>query len=88
MSAKNKVSVPRWWKIWAKAGAIGLVTSTQAAPSRGLVMLVWHENQTVPASCYGDYHFGKGNYSVHVCENPNVELAILGKDRAMIYHFA
>ena len=50
-------------------------------------ILVWHENQIVPATVYGKANYSQG-FEVVVCDNPNVELAKLGKDKARIYHFS
>jgi hypothetical protein len=52
-----------------------------------MVMLVWHENQTLPAEQYRKAHWPDEVVDIVVCEDPNVQKAQLG-DRGLIYHFA
>lgn len=52
------------------------------------IILVWNELQKVPATIYGNAHFGEGKFRIQACKNPNIELAQLGKENAVIYHFA
>jgi hypothetical protein len=56
--------------------------------NKKMVILVWDATQRVPATCYGDYRFGPGNYKIRVCKNPNNDLKKLGEKRALIYHFS
>lgn len=55
--------------------------------NKAKMILVWHENQIVPATVYGNARFGENNFSIKVCEDPNKELEILGKSNALIYHY-
>lgn len=52
------------------------------------VMLVWHPTQNVPAEQYRKAHFSGNSVDLVVCEDPNGQLAQLGKERALIYHFS
>jgi len=50
------------------------------------VLLVWHDNQLVPAEQYRKAHFDDETTDAVVCENPNIQKAQIG-DKAIIYHF-
>ncbi|OGZ26956.1 MAG: hypothetical protein A2427_00060 [Candidatus Nealsonbacteria bacterium RIFOXYC1_FULL_40_7] len=51
-----------------------------------VVMLVWNQNQLVPAECYRKANFGGKIVDIAVCEDPNIQKKQLG-NRALIYHF-
>jgi len=71
------------------ASGLGALTTAlyQHYDSKKKVILVWHKNQRIPATLYGDLHFGKGRYKIWVCKDPNKVLAKLDNERALIYHF-
>lgn len=50
------------------------------------VMLVWHENQILPAEQYRKAHWPNDAVDIAICQDPNVHKAQLG-DRAVIYNF-
>lgn len=52
-----------------------------------MIMLVWNKYQIKPAAIYGNIHFGEGSFAIRICQNPTVDLANLGADKAMIYHW-
>jgi hypothetical protein len=96
---RSKSNDSRFWRRCAAAGAIGTIITTShvcddklalgALPQSiiGKAILVWHSNQKVPATLYGNVNFGPGNYSILVCQDPNSQLELLGSDKAIIYHF-
>ena len=51
------------------------------------VMLVWHENQVLPAEQYRKAHWPNDPVDIAICEDPNVQKEQLG-ERAVVYHFA
>lgn len=65
--------------------ALKVAMESQAAETVK-VILVWREHQTTKASAYGETHFGTGKFRVLACKDPNVKLAELGEDNAMIYY--
>lgn len=50
------------------------------------IMLVWHENQILPAEQYRRAHYPNKTVDMAICEDPNVQKEQLGA-RALIYHF-
>ena len=73
-----------WWLFLI---LFALVSGYYLFDRRKKIILVWRENQKVPAKLYGNAHFGKLGYKIIVCKNPNVELKKFGSKRALIYHF-
>lgn len=51
-----------------------------------VAMLVWHENQILPAEQYRKANYPDKTVDIAVCEDPNVQKEQLG-ERAIIYHF-
>jgi len=51
-----------------------------------VIMLVWHENQILPAEQYRKAHYPDKTVDIAVCEDPNVQKDQLG-ERSIIYHF-
>jgi len=53
-----------------------------------MILLIWHEVQRIPATCYGDAHYGQGGYEIRVSEDAANERDRLGKEKALVYHFS
>ncbi|MFH1207854.1 MAG: hypothetical protein V1668_04670 [Patescibacteria group bacterium] len=51
-----------------------------------VVLLVWHDNQVLPAEQYRKANYPDKVVDVAVCQNPNVQKEQLG-DKAIIYDF-
>lgn len=63
------------------------LSSTDGYDGRAdVVMLVWHENQLLPAEQYRKANYPDRVVDIAVCEDPNVQKAQLG-DKAIIYNF-
>jgi len=54
--------------------------------SADVAMLVWHENQILPAEQYRKANYPDKKVDIAICEDPNVQKEQLG-ERAIIYHF-
>ncbi len=54
--------------------------------SADFVMLVWHENQILPAEQYRKAHYPGQTVDIAVCQDPNEQKSQLGL-KAIIYHF-
>lgn len=63
-----------------------LNTNEKYAGEADVVILVWHENQILPAEQYRKTHYPDKMVDIAVCEDPNVQKAQLG-DKTIIYHF-
>jgi hypothetical protein len=50
------------------------------------IILVWNENQIVPAEQYRKANYPDATVDIVICENPNIQKEQLG-DKAIIYHF-
>ena len=53
----------------------------------GRVILVWHDNQILPAEQYRKANYPNDRVDICVCEDPNDQKAQLG-DKAIIYNFS
>lgn len=58
----------------------------QADNSADMVMLVWHENQILPAEQYRKAHWPDKTVDIAICQDPNIQKAQLG-EKAIIYNF-
>ncbi len=63
-----------------------LKTNQKYEGDADVVMLVWHENQILPAEQYRKANYPNKRVDIAVCEDPNVQKAQLG-DKTIIYHF-
>ena len=54
--------------------------------SADVILLVWHENQILPAEQYRKAHYPGQTVDIAVCQDPNAQKSQLGA-KAIIYHF-
>ena len=54
--------------------------------SADFIMLVWHENQILPAEQYRKTNYPGQTVDIAVCHDPNEQKSQLGA-KAIIYHF-
>ena len=52
-----------------------------------MVMLLWHDNQLLPAEQYRKAHYDGRTTDAAICEDPNIQKEQLG-DKGIIYHFS
>ena len=52
-----------------------------------VIILVWHDNQILPAEQYRKAHYSGKVADIAVCEDPNVQKEQIGEN-AIIYHFS
>lgn len=50
------------------------------------IMLVWHDNQILPAEQYRKVHYPDLTVDIAVCNDPNEQKSQIGA-KAIIYHF-
>lgn len=64
---------------------LGLNNQYQGDADR--VILVWHENQILPAEQYRKAHFKNIRVDIAICQDPNIQRDQLGKEKSLIYHY-
>ncbi len=73
-------------KVYGFNKAYKLKSGENYEGSADVVMLVWHENQILPAEQYRKAKFPDKTADIAVCQDPNVQKVKLG-ERAVIYKF-
>ncbi len=59
-------------------------SSEEKVPKGGYLIHVVHKLQKVPATAYGNYKYGAGNYKINVSQNPIRDQERRG---GIVYHF-